>query len=66
MTPIELIADLRLMGRQDFSIYLQYVADNLDRMQLANGRFLRDAIDFKQFLGELAEAARAIPERKAS
>ena len=64
MTAVELISDLRLMGRQDFSVYVEYIAAKFDQVQLANGRFLRDGLDFKQFLEELAEAGRAIPARK--
>lgn len=54
----DLLADLRLAGPQEFSVVLNFLADRVYEARLKDGRRLRDAMDFKQWLEELAEEAR--------
>ena len=63
MTASELIAELRLMGPQDPNVIFQYLADHVYEAELPtslNGppRRVRDASDFREWLLELAEAAK--------
>ena len=58
MTAAELISDLQALGPQDLGVLLHYLADHLEEARMANGGRLIDQIDFKQWLQELAEAAR--------
>jgi len=59
MTPSELMADLNRCGPQELYVVLQYFANHLHEITLANGCHVRDASDCKAFLRECAEATRA-------
>jgi hypothetical protein len=63
MTAKELIDDLRLLGPQDANVIFQYLADHIYEAELSTPptrplRRVRDACDFKEWLLELAEAAK--------
>jgi hypothetical protein len=51
----ELIAKLRELGPQDFNVVMHLLADHVYDARLRDGRHLRDAMDFKQWLQELGE-----------
>jgi len=57
MKAAELISDLRGLGSSDLCMLFMYLADHVYEARLRGGR-LNDVMDFKEWLEELAEAAR--------
>ena len=58
MTPSELIARYRDLGPQDLNVLLQFIADRLYCLRLANGPRILDVTDMKQAFLEMAEELR--------
>jgi hypothetical protein len=54
----ELTSDLRALGQQDFSVALHYLADRVYYACLSTGGRLRDVMDVKQWLEEIAESVK--------
>lgn len=59
MTAFELMEELKAVGPQDLAVTLKRIADAIYGAEL-NGHRATDAIDFKQYVDQLAEAARLL------
>lgn len=59
MTAFELMGELKELGPQDLAVTLKRLADAIYGAEL-NGHRATDAIDFKMYFDELAEAARVM------
>jgi hypothetical protein len=55
LSPKTVIAELRELGPQDFQVVMHFLAERVYQARLADGRKLRDVLDFKQWLEELGE-----------
>ena len=73
MTPSELIAELSALGPASLDpgllhtrLLLRYLADHVYEATLSNGGKLRDGLDFRHWLVELAEEARNLDRTKVS
>lgn len=54
MKPAEIVAELHELGPQDLAVILRTLSDRIPDACLRNGSALRDAGDFKDWLGEIA------------
>jgi tRNA(Ile2) C34 agmatinyltransferase TiaS len=58
MTISQLISDYRALGPQSENVLLEFIADHLYELRLANSARIIDPMDFKEALHDLAEALR--------